>query len=60
MVLGATRDFIVDSEGVEETARYFGVSSPIFVDSPHDVMLGRNWEYSAEALATWLRDTKLS
>lgn len=60
MVLGATRDFIVDSEGVEETARYFGVSSPILVDSPHDVMLGRNWEYSAEALATWLRDTKLS
>mmetsp|Transcript_8065 Transcript_8065/g.16202 ORF Transcript_8065/g.16202 Transcript_8065/m.16202 type:complete len:385 (-) Transcript_8065:213-1367(-) len=53
-VLGATRDFIVDEEGNEETAIYFGLEEPIMVDSPHDVMLGSNWRNAADALANWL------
>ena len=56
LVLGATRDFIVDEPGNEETARYFGLDNPVMVDSPHDVMLGSNWRYAADALAKWLRD----
>lgn len=50
LVVGASRDFIVDKEGVEETAKYFGLDRPLFVDSPHDVMLGRNWKNGAEAI----------
>jgi len=38
LVVGAEDDFIVDEEGIDETARYFGVN-PVFVDSPHDVRL---------------------
>jgi pimeloyl-ACP methyl ester carboxylesterase len=41
LVVGAEKDFIVDAEGVAETAAYLGVQ-PVFVpDVPHDVMLGR-------------------
>ena len=54
LVIGAKRDFIVDREGVEETATYFGVAEPIFVDSPHDVMLGRNWENAASTIQNWV------
>lgn len=36
LVVGAKNDFLVDAQGVEETANWFGVE-PIFVDSPHDV-----------------------
>ncbi|KAL7558659.1 hypothetical protein ACA910_010035 [Epithemia clementina (nom. ined.)] len=54
LVMGATKDFIVDAEGVEETARYFNVEKPIFVDSPHDVMLTNQWRNAATALNEWL------
>ena len=53
MVLGATRDFIVDQEGVEETAEFFDTTA-VFVDSPHDVMLGESWKEAATALDAWL------
>ena len=39
LVIGAKDDFIVDDVGVQETAKYYGVE-PVFVDSPHDIMLG--------------------
>lgn len=54
LVIGATDDFIVDKEGVEETAVYFGVERPIIVDSPHDIMLGGKWENAAQELSKWL------
>ena len=55
--MGAKHDFIVDREGVEETAQYFGVDEPVpMVDSPHDVMLGRNWGEGASALMGWLEE----
>ncbi len=53
LVIGAEDDFIVDREGVEETAKYFGVD-PIFVDSPHDIMLGRRWKNGAQTIVEWL------
>lgn len=57
LVVGAKHDFIVDREGVEETARYFGVDGPVtMVDSPHDVMLGRNWREGADVLMEWLEE----
>jgi len=49
IVVGATNDFIVDKEGVMETATYFGVQ-PTFIDSPHDVMLGSNHTQGAKVI----------
>lgn len=57
LVIGAIDDFIVDKEGVAETATYFGVARPIMVDSPHDVMLGSKWKHAAEELSRWLKQT---
>mmetsp|Transcript_29712 Transcript_29712/g.45963 ORF Transcript_29712/g.45963 Transcript_29712/m.45963 type:complete len:408 (-) Transcript_29712:103-1326(-) len=53
-VVGATEDFIVDREGVDETARYMGLEEPLIVDSPHDVMLGRRWNNGADAILEFI------
>ena len=58
LVVGATEDFIVDQEGVEETARYFGADLKM-VDSPHDVMLGKKWKNAAEEIHQWLQEVIL-
>eukprot|EP00429_Kryptoperidinium_foliaceum_P018444 CAMPEP_0176028552 /NCGR_PEP_ID=MMETSP0120_2-20121206/14016_1 /TAXON_ID=160619 /ORGANISM="Kryptoperidinium foliaceum, Strain CCMP 1326" /LENGTH=298 /DNA_ID=CAMNT_0017361765 /DNA_START=170 /DNA_END=1066 /DNA_ORIENTATION=- len=54
LILGASRDFIVDREGVQETATYFGNDRPSIVDSPHDVMLGAKWKNAAALLLDWM------
>jgi pimeloyl-ACP methyl ester carboxylesterase len=60
LVIGATRDFIVDYIANQETAEYFTSTmdkrpvSVVQVDSPHDVMLGVNWRNGAMALEKWL------
>lgn len=57
LVIGAEKDFIVDIEGVEETARFLGLTSPLILpDLYHDVMLGPKWGTAAEAIAEWLQD----
>ena len=54
LVIGAEKDFIVDQEGVRETAQYLGVK-PIFIPGAyHDVMLGPKWKLSADIVAEWL------
>lgn len=55
LVIGATEDFIVDKEGVDELGRYYGVE-PIMVDSAHDVMLGSRWENGAKAILDFLKE----
>jgi len=54
LVVGAKEDFIVDGVGNQETASYYGLEEPIFVDSPHDVMLGKNWKKGADVLKEWI------
>mmetsp|Transcript_5097 Transcript_5097/g.6710 ORF Transcript_5097/g.6710 Transcript_5097/m.6710 type:complete len:164 (-) Transcript_5097:96-587(-) len=54
LVVGAERDNIVDQEGVDETAFYLGLDEAVMIDSPHDVMLGRNWQKGADAIHEWL------
>ena len=50
------RDFIVDREGVEETAKYFAVT-PKFIDNAyHDCMLGPIWKHTAQTISWWLGD----
>mmetsp|Transcript_21915 Transcript_21915/g.52153 ORF Transcript_21915/g.52153 Transcript_21915/m.52153 type:complete len:383 (+) Transcript_21915:87-1235(+) len=57
LVIGATDDFIVDEVANAETATYYGTGNPVYVDSPHDVMVGRNWENGANALDEWIEKT---
>jgi pimeloyl-ACP methyl ester carboxylesterase len=59
IVIGAKDDFIVDNEGLEETAAYFNCGAPVIVDSPHDVMLGAKWKNGADALEHWISGLKL-
>jgi pimeloyl-ACP methyl ester carboxylesterase len=54
LVIGATRDYIIDEEGTEETANYFGVEAQV-IDSPHDVMIGSNWKEGAGVIYEWLQ-----
>ncbi|CAL5032569.1 unnamed protein product [Urochloa decumbens] len=54
LVMGASNDFIVDSEGLSETSRFYGVQ-PVCVEGvAHDMMLDSSWEKGAEIILTWL------
>nr|AFK45210.1 unknown [Lotus japonicus] len=54
LVLGANNDFIVDAEGLRETAKFYGVS-PVCVEGvAHDMMLDTSWEKGAEVILSWL------
>jgi hypothetical protein len=54
LVIGAEKDFVVDREGITESATYLGVK-PVFVpDTYHDVMLGPKWTESAKLIEQWL------
>ncbi|KAL1500456.1 hypothetical protein AB1Y20_013113 [Prymnesium parvum] len=55
LVLGAEEDFIVDREGVEETATFLGTSAILLPSLPHDVMLCTRWEVAADEIITWIR-----
>jgi pimeloyl-ACP methyl ester carboxylesterase len=57
LVIGANDDFIVDEVANMETANYFGLDRPVFVDSPHDVMLGRTWKNSADTIHEWIQES---
>lgn len=54
LVIAANDDFIVDEEGSKETAKYLD-SELVFVDSPHDVMLGKKWQNGCSALLEWIQ-----
>ena len=60
IVVGASRDFIVDRAGLDETATFFGVETPTIVDSPHDIMLGRNWKNGADVIDSFVRNEIIS
>eukprot|EP00897_Mesotaenium_endlicherianum_P007999 jgi/Mesen1/7227/ME000372S06470 len=54
LVLGAANDFIVDKEGVKETAAYYSTTAVIVPDIAHDVMLDVGWERAAWTLHNWI------
>ena len=54
LVLGASGDRVVDRGGVLELASFAGVE-PVFVDSPHDVMLGGKAGNAAGELEAFLK-----
>ncbi|KAL6885837.1 hypothetical protein ACP4OV_010098 [Aristida adscensionis] len=55
LVMGAGNDFIVDSEGLYETSRFYGVQ-PVCVEGlAHDMMLDCSWEKGAKIILAWLK-----
>ncbi|KFK33255.1 hypothetical protein AALP_AA6G350700 [Arabis alpina] len=56
LVLGAKDDFIVDSEGLKETGRFYDVEPVCIEGVAHDMMLDCSWEKGAEVLLHWLCD----
>ena len=61
LVLGGDRDFVVDREGLEETARWFEPRATLAVvpGVAHDVMLDAGWERVARELDRWLDEHDL-
>ncbi|KAM6567274.1 hypothetical protein CsatA_026402 [Cannabis sativa] len=58
LVLGAKNDFIVDTEGLNETGKFYGVS-PVCVEGvAHDMMLDCSWEKGAKVILSWLNGLK--
>lgn len=54
LVMGASNDFIVDAEGLSETARFYNVQ-PVCVEGvAHDMMLDCSWEKGAAIILSWL------
>ncbi|XP_057753227.1 uncharacterized protein LOC130972906 [Arachis stenosperma] len=54
LVLGAKDDFIVDAEGLNETAKFYSVP-PVCVDAvAHDMMLDVSWEKGAKVILSWI------
>nr|XP_051216742.1 uncharacterized protein LOC127334343 isoform X2 [Lolium perenne]XP_051216743.1 uncharacterized protein LOC127334343 isoform X3 [Lolium perenne] len=54
LVMGASNDFIVDAEGLSETARFYNVQ-PVCVEGvAHDMMLDCSWQKGAEIILSWL------
>eukprot|EP01038_Epipyxis_sp_PR26KG_P004154 gene4154-5918_t len=58
VVIGAENDFIVDYEGVVETAKYMRTEPIIISDVYHDVMLGTKWFKTARVIANWLNESQ--
>ncbi|XP_072958715.1 uncharacterized protein [Typha angustifolia] len=55
LVMGASNDFIVDTEGLCETAKFYDVQ-PVNVEGlAHDMMLDCSWEKGAEVILSWLK-----
>eukprot|EP01039_Chlorochromonas_danica_P005693 gene5693-6277_t len=62
LVVGAENDVIVDLEGLQETARYFGVEKgPVVLPGLyHDVMLGPKWGAAARVIKQWIDEAVIN
>lgn len=56
LVMGAARDYIVDEEGVQETAKYLGTTAVIVEGASHDLMLGPLYSRAADKIQDWLEE----
>ncbi|CAI0451033.1 unnamed protein product [Linum tenue] len=54
LVLGASGDFIVDGQGLNETASFYGVSPARVEGVAHDMMLDCEWDKGARVILSWL------
>ena len=53
-VMGGRDDFVVDVEGLEETAEWGRTEAIVMEDAAHDLMLDTRWERAAAALDGWM------
>lgn len=53
LVLGAENDFILDKQGIEETAGFLGTKEVIVAGMAHDVMLDVGWRDAAGVIQSW-------
>ena len=53
-VVGGEDDFVVDVEGLEETAEWGKTEAIVLKDTAHDLMLDTRWEGAAAALEGWM------
>lgn len=58
LVMGASDDFIVDVQGLNETAEFYNVSPVIVEGVAHDIMLDISWEKGSGAILSWLELTR--
>jgi pimeloyl-ACP methyl ester carboxylesterase len=58
LVMGATGDRICTPQEVRETAKHHGVEPLLIPGLAHMLMLDRQWEKPARALADWLATLK--
>ncbi|KAF5180651.1 Alpha/beta hydrolase family protein [Thalictrum thalictroides] len=56
LIVGANNDFIVDDEGLNETASFYGVSPVSIEGVAHDMMLDCSWEKGAQVILSWLNN----
>uniref|UniRef100_A0A0E0GZS6 AB hydrolase-1 domain-containing protein n=1 Tax=Oryza nivara TaxID=4536 RepID=A0A0E0GZS6_ORYNI len=54
LVVGASIDFIVDAEGLSETARFYNVQPVCIEGIAHDMMLDCSWDKGAGIILSWL------
>ena len=59
LVLGGDSDFVVDREGLDETAKFYDVEPVILSRVAHDVMLDVRWRDAADAIDAWLNANNL-
>lgn len=59
LVVGGERDFIVDLEGIDETATYFQTSPVVIPNMYHDCMLGSKWKLTAQVISNWLKTSTI-
>ena len=55
LVVGAENDFILDKQGIEETAKFLGTKEVIVPGIAHDVMLDLGWRDAADVLNFWMQ-----
>ena len=53
-VIGGEDDFVVDVEGLQETAAWGNTEAVVLQRTAHDVMLDTRWEGGARALESWM------
>lgn len=54
LVLGGDSDFVVDREGLDETAKFYDTDAVVLPRVAHDVMLDVRWRDAADAIHDWL------
>lgn len=54
LFMAAGRDFIIDNDALEKTAKGFGAQFILLPDVAHDMMLDTNWEKACDTLINWL------